>query len=200
MGKLTNLNPPAPIAETDLPASIARDTEYRAADVAHVTEPDPHPQYLPANPLGIEFGQGTFNALDFHTALPAKDFDARLLVSGGGTTNGLATLLWQAALFSISAKVAINGGAQIAKLLSVLTNVELPLISANAVFELSITVNPAAIGDIAFFAPTEMPAGLQFFKITALATAGVVKIYFHNLSSSALDLPAFSGRLLIIGF
>jgi len=38
MGKLTNLNPSTPIAEADLPASIARDTEYIAADAAHVTD------------------------------------------------------------------------------------------------------------------------------------------------------------------
>jgi len=45
MGKLTNLNPPAPIADTDLPASIARDTEYIAADTAHLNATDPHLQY-----------------------------------------------------------------------------------------------------------------------------------------------------------
>ena len=45
MGKLTNLNPPAPIAETDLPASIARDAEYVAADKLHVDAIDPHLQY-----------------------------------------------------------------------------------------------------------------------------------------------------------
>jgi hypothetical protein len=46
MGKLTNLNPPAPIADTDLPASIARDAEYIAADTAHLNALDPHSQYL----------------------------------------------------------------------------------------------------------------------------------------------------------
>ncbi|MEG3955249.1 tail fiber domain-containing protein [Microcoleus sp. herbarium2] len=43
MGKLTNLNPVAPIADGDLPASIARDVEYIAADTAHATATDPHP-------------------------------------------------------------------------------------------------------------------------------------------------------------
>ena len=45
MGKLTNLNPPLPIADADLPASIARDAEYIAADAAHVNATDPHLQY-----------------------------------------------------------------------------------------------------------------------------------------------------------
>ena len=46
MGRLTNLNPVAPIADADLPASIARDAEYIAADAAHVNTQDPHSQYL----------------------------------------------------------------------------------------------------------------------------------------------------------
>jgi hypothetical protein len=45
MGRLTNLNPPAPIADADLPASIARDAEFIAADTAHVNATDPHLQY-----------------------------------------------------------------------------------------------------------------------------------------------------------
>jgi hypothetical protein len=43
MGKLTNLNPPAPIADGDLPASIARDLEITAALDAHIATPNPHP-------------------------------------------------------------------------------------------------------------------------------------------------------------
>jgi hypothetical protein len=46
MGKLTNLNPPAPIADADLPASIARHTEIAAAMNAHLAAADPHPGYL----------------------------------------------------------------------------------------------------------------------------------------------------------
>lgn len=46
MGRLTNLNPPAPIADTDLPPSIARDTEIAAAIAAHLEATDPHSQYL----------------------------------------------------------------------------------------------------------------------------------------------------------
>jgi hypothetical protein len=45
MGRLTNLNPPTPIADADLPASIARDAEFIAADLAHVNAVDPHLQY-----------------------------------------------------------------------------------------------------------------------------------------------------------
>lgn len=46
MGRLTNLNPPAPIADADLPPSVARDAEFQAADAAHVNASDPHIQYL----------------------------------------------------------------------------------------------------------------------------------------------------------
>src|SRR4028119_1097585 len=45
MGKLTNLNPPAPIADADIPGTIARDAEVTAAMNAHVGEVDPHLQY-----------------------------------------------------------------------------------------------------------------------------------------------------------
>jgi hypothetical protein len=51
MGKLTNLNPPAPIADADIPATIARDTETVAAVTAHVSAIDPHPQYLTQSEL-----------------------------------------------------------------------------------------------------------------------------------------------------
>ena len=45
MGKLTNLNPAAPIADGDLPQSIARDTEIADAMAAHLAATDPHLQY-----------------------------------------------------------------------------------------------------------------------------------------------------------
>jgi hypothetical protein len=45
MGKLTNLNPPAAIADADIPALIARDAEVTAALSAHTTAPNPHTQY-----------------------------------------------------------------------------------------------------------------------------------------------------------
>jgi len=45
MGKLTNLNPPVPIADADLPASITRGPEFAAGDAAHVAALDPHLQY-----------------------------------------------------------------------------------------------------------------------------------------------------------
>jgi hypothetical protein len=45
MGKLTNLNPIAPIADADIPATIARDAETTAIMNAHLAAVDPHPQY-----------------------------------------------------------------------------------------------------------------------------------------------------------
>ena len=46
MGQLTNLNPPRPIADTDIPAAIARDTEVTATMNAHLGAVHPHSQYL----------------------------------------------------------------------------------------------------------------------------------------------------------
>ena len=50
MGKLTNLNPSTPIADADLPQSMARDTEVdtkiNAAMNAHLSAADPHQNYL----------------------------------------------------------------------------------------------------------------------------------------------------------
>ncbi len=37
---------PKPITDTDIPAAIARDAEFAAADAAHVSASDPHPIYL----------------------------------------------------------------------------------------------------------------------------------------------------------
>ena len=45
MGRLTNLNPPTPIADGALPESIARDAEFIDADAAHLAAIDPHLQY-----------------------------------------------------------------------------------------------------------------------------------------------------------
>jgi hypothetical protein len=45
MGKLTNLNPPAAIADSDIPGSITRDTEVTAVMNAHTSATHPHIQY-----------------------------------------------------------------------------------------------------------------------------------------------------------
>jgi hypothetical protein len=42
---LRNLNPVTPIAEADIPATIARDSEIAAAIAAHLAAVDPHSQY-----------------------------------------------------------------------------------------------------------------------------------------------------------
>ncbi len=46
MGELTNLNSPKAIADADIPAEIARDSETAAAVAAHAAAIDPHPIYL----------------------------------------------------------------------------------------------------------------------------------------------------------
>ena len=56
MGKLTNLNPPSPISDADLPASITRDAEMAAVMAAHLNALNPHPEYLtPSEFLTADF-------------------------------------------------------------------------------------------------------------------------------------------------
>jgi len=201
MGELINLNPIAPIADADLPASITRDAEYVAALLDHINAFNPHSQYLFANPTAIEFGLDTFNSLDFHTGSSLRDFDVRLIGSGGGATNGLGQLLLQAALFNINSKIAINGGAQLSRLLSATTTVDLPPIAAGATFDVSLTIANAVIGDLAFFYPTQLPINISFFNIRAIInSAGTSLIRFQNLANSTLDIAAFTGRLIVLGF
>jgi hypothetical protein len=82
MGRLTNLNPPAALTDSDIPGSIARDAELTAALAeltaaltAHVNAPDPHSNYLRKNA--------------FDPASHAQTFTASVKavgVSGGGLT------------------------------------------------------------------------------------------------------------------
>lgn len=45
MGKLTNLNPPKALTESDLPGTMSTDAEVTAALAAHLAAADPHLQY-----------------------------------------------------------------------------------------------------------------------------------------------------------
>lgn len=214
MGKLTNLNPTAPIADADLPASMARDAEYIAADQAHVNATNPHQQYLLKYFTGLEFGLAEYNVIDFHAnanPIPSKDFllpdstpvdfDVRLIASLGSGQNGQGTLAVQAALLNLLCKFCISGGAQVARLLASPISVDLPAVAAGGLYELSVNLSGAQVGDMAIFTPTQMPSGLAMFKIMAAVTSpGVARLYFHNLSNTSLDLPTFAGRLLVLGF
>jgi hypothetical protein len=67
MGELINLNPPTPIADGDLPPSVARDSEVEeeiAAAIADHIPGNPHPQY--------EFKAGA----TFRQLLGARNFPA----------------------------------------------------------------------------------------------------------------------------
>jgi hypothetical protein len=60
MGKLTNLNPLTPIADSDLPGSIARDIEITVAMAEHIQATDPHAVYLTKGEANnIYFRSGT---------------------------------------------------------------------------------------------------------------------------------------------
>ena len=208
---LKNLNPVTPIADADLPGSITRDPEYIAADKAHVDAVDPHSQYLNQSfadtrylfqrPTGIEFAENSANYLDFHTGSPPKDFDGRIIVSGGGNSNGLANILMQFATLQLNATFSLYGAAQISRLLSVQFSIDLPTVAAGGVAQVTQNIPGGVAGDVCFFAPLQMPSGLNLFKIMAVvATSGIATIHFHNLSTSALDIVPFSSRILVIGF
>lgn len=191
---------PQVVKEVDLPGSITRDSEFIAADNAHLAAIDPHPQYMEENPTGIEFAQATFNYLDFHTSTP-KDFDARIIVTGGGSVNAQATMLIQCALLQLNTSFSLNGAAQLSRLLSTAITVDLPAIAAGGSTSITQNISGATIGDVCFFNPTQMPAGLVFLKIMAIISAtGVATVHFHNMSSNSLDISPFLGRLLVFGF
>jgi hypothetical protein len=198
-----------PITEPQIPQAIARDTEFAAADAAHVASANPHPQYLAVNPPSIEMGIANVNFLDFHLTPPpgvdpsTVDFDARLIVSEGIGQNGKAKVALQASVFDVLARVSVNTGSQLSRLLSTSVTLDLPSISSGARSHLDVTLAGAQPGDVAFFLPTTdlNTSGLWCFNIqSVVVTTGSVRIYFHNLFSTALDIAPFSGRLLVIGF
>jgi hypothetical protein len=199
MGELINLS--GQILNSQIPDPIARDTEVADALSVHLQAGNPHPQYLAVNPVGIEFASILLSALDFHTGTTYRDFDVRLLASGGGATNGLGELLLQAALFRVNASFALNGGAQLSRLLTATTSVDLPPIAAGGTTDLSLNIANAVVGDLAFFCPTQLVTNISFFNIRAIInSAGMAQVRFHNLATSTLDIAAFTGRLLVIGF
>jgi hypothetical protein len=175
MGKLTNLNPPTP-----------------------------NPQYLPENPIQIEFRKSSSNFIDFHVdpSDESIDFDARCIVFNGQNQNGKATVSWQASLFQILGNLQLGTGASLARILSGTATVDLPSIAAGSRAHVEIAVAGSQVGDLAFFVPTvDLYNGLWCFNIQAVViTNGVVRVYFHNLFSTALDIAAFPARLLVIGF
>jgi len=67
MGKLTNLNPPAPIADSELPSTLARDAEVAAAINAHLGASDPHSQYLLPSEADAKYLTKTEKAADCET-------------------------------------------------------------------------------------------------------------------------------------
>jgi hypothetical protein len=199
MGELININ--GQIFDSQISENVARDAEFIAADAAHAAASNPHPQYMLANPTGIEFGSGLLNVIDFHTGETYRDFDVRFLASGGGIVSGLGELLLQCSLFKLNTSITIKGGAQISRLLTATTSVDLPPIAAGATTDLSLNIANAAVGDLAFFAPTQLVPNISFFNIKAIINStGVAQIRFHNLATTSVDLAPFTGRLLVIGF
>jgi hypothetical protein len=192
MGELINIA--GLLSDAQIPPPITRDIEMEEAIA----------KCLPKNPTSIEFGHAQVNVVDFHagTGSTTIDFDVRILASNGISQNGRGNLSIQAALFSLIANLSINGGVQIARFLMGATYIDLPPISAGGVYDIYMNIPGAVPGDIAFFLPTvDLYNGLWTFHIQAAITANnVARIYFKNGFTSSLDISAFSGKLLVIGF
>ncbi|MEG4251076.1 hypothetical protein [Microcoleus sp. Pol10D4] len=198
---ITDLSGIIPASQID--SAMASDTEVAAAIAAHEASSSHDTRYVPLRPIGIEFAEqpGGVNYLDFHTHETIKDFDVRLRISGGGMSSGMGFLLFQAGLIQFNSNISVGGGAQIVRLLSVVTTIDMPSIATGAIGQTTQSIAGAITGDLALFTPLAMPTNLPFFNIQAIVSAaGVATIYFHNLSANAIDLPAFSGRLLVLGF
>jgi len=179
------------VPATEIDPAMATDQEVGALLAA----------YLLKNPTELEFGQAEFNNIDFNTGPIKTDFAGRIIVSGGGNLNGLAQILFQFALANFNSKVSVNGGAQLSRFLLATTTVDLPGINSGATAEITRSVTNALVGDIVFFVPTEMPVGLSFLNFQAIiSSAGVARVVFRNLSSAALDIVAFSAKILVVGF
>jgi hypothetical protein len=162
-------------------------------------------QYLPVNPIVLEFGHGDVNVIDFHVkpSSPGIDYDVRFLASNGVSQNGQGTLALQAKLFNLLCSVAIGGGgAQIARLLMVPTFFDLPSIAPGGIYDVYISVPGAQIGDVALFCPTaDLYNGLWAMNIQASITnTNVARLYFHNLFTASVDVAPFSGKLIVLGF
>jgi hypothetical protein len=202
MGELINIT--GLLSDAQIPPLIARDMEMEEAFAKHKAEVNPHSQYLTKNPTSMEWGHAEVNVMDFHggTGSPTIDFDVRILASNGISQNGKGHLSIQAALFSLISNLSINGGVQIARFLMAATYIDLPPISAGGVYDIYMSIPGAIPGDIAWFLPTtNLYNGLWAFHIQAAITANnVAQIYFKNGFTSSLDISAFSGKLLVIGF
>lgn len=186
------------LTDADIPAAIARDTEITAAIVEHEAKNFPH------RPLGIEFAFASANYLDFHTGLTDRDFDGRIIVNGGGASNGLAEALFQFLKVTFASSVAIGlSGSPMQRILSASQTLDPPVIVAGAVWTTTVAITGAVIGDYCKISITTSPSAFfNFpFQIDAVVTsASIVTIYLRNLGSTSVDLAAFGIRIIVIGF
>jgi hypothetical protein len=200
---LRNLNP---LTDADIPDSITRDTETAEAIANHKKELFPH------TPVGIEFAPTDLanpdpnhvNYIDFHSNLTTyRDFDARIIVRGGGPSNGLAIMLFQCAELILAGKFRLQTtGTPAERLLSIAATIDPPLIAAGGLWSTTVSLATAAVGDFcAVSAPAAIWANANPLIINAAVTAaGVITVWIRNISSAAIDLSAFALRILVIGF
>lgn len=95
MGELINLNPTPPIAERDLPASVARDEEITAALDAHIGTPNPHP--------GVQ--QTTGGLLSTTGAAEPLATPAASSRVGWGISDGIPFIFWINQFAPLGAKI-----------------------------------------------------------------------------------------------
>ena len=192
MGQLIDLNRRT-IADADLPATVATDAEVAAA-VA---------QRMPINPTHVEFGLAPQNIIDFHGGTQMVDFDVRVMVSGGIGQTGRGDISVQANNFSLvgGTSLSLNGGAAIKRLLMADFIINPPSVPAGGVADISLSLPGTVGGDAIIFTPVSNPYnGLWTFNVKAFAATNVVLVFFHNVYSTALDLPPFTAKVVALGF
>lgn len=71
-----------PITEPQIPQAIARDTEFAAADAAHVAAPDPHAQYLTQTEADARYRQNQGSNFFIRASFPTADIGVNSIAFG----------------------------------------------------------------------------------------------------------------------
>jgi hypothetical protein len=195
MGKLTNLNPFIPIADSDIPAAIARDSEVTAAVNAHLAATDPHPQYLQQSEGDARYRQTTvaLSDADIPTTI-ARDSEVTAAVNAHlAATDPHTQYATQA-----------RGDARYFRGRSQLHTLDPPSMGANELYKIFFTFVGAKVGDAALVVPVNVNAftfALWPFILTACVEgADAVAVYLRNDHVSAIDLGSFQIRVLVLNF
>jgi len=195
MGKLTNLNPPAPIADGDIPSGIARDAEVTTVMNGHLNAINPHSQYIL-----LSAGDARYRLVT--TALTDGDIPAGIARDAEVTASMNAHLT--AADPHTQYATQARGDARYFRGRSQLHTLDPPSMGANELYKIFFTFVGAKVGDAALVVPVNVNAftfALWPFILTACVEgADAVAVYLRNDHVSAIDLGSFQIRVLVLNF